>query len=225
VAYTNPTAPNLADFITFCAGQGVPAIALPVDSDWYRWALDWSQSLVRFAPAPIPPIQYVQAVYNLGLHWLIENAPDQTGLTLVSLAWANGQVTVTTETVLGLSVGNDIQVCIAGAAPAAYNGKFMAVATGTTTLVYDMPSDPGANTSPGLLNLSFFSELRKQFNLLAFVPGIVTSASDQGTQASLTVPDQFKGLTMQDLDLIKTPWGRAYLFYAQKAGPTVVGVS
>jgi hypothetical protein len=76
-----------------------------------------------------------------------------------------------------------------------------------------------------LLNLAFFKNLRQQFNLLSFIPGIVTSASDQGTQASLTVPDAFKNLTMQDLDLIKTPWGRAYLFYAQKAGPTVVGVS
>lgn len=225
MAYTNPTAPNLADFQTFCATQGLPVIALPDSSPWYQWALDWAQSIVRCAPPCIPAIQYVQAVYNLGLHWLIENAPDQMGIALTSLTWANGQVTVTAAAATGIAVGEGINISIVAAAPAAYNGTFGAVATGANTLVYSLPNNPGTNAVPGLLNLAFFAGLRQQFNLLAFVPGIVTSASDQGTQASLTVPDSFKSLTLQDLDLIKTPWGRAYLFYAQKAGPTVVGVS
>ena len=225
MAYVNPTAPNLADFQTFCATQGVPAVALPLASDWYQWALNWSEGIVLCAPAPIPAIQYVQAVYNLGLHWLIENAQDQTGIALTSLAWANGQVTITTAAPTGMTAGESLNVSIVAAAPVAYNGTFGAVATGASTLVYPLPTNPGANTAPGLMNLAFFAGLRQQFNLLSFTPGVVTTAGDLGTSASLTVPDAFKSLTMQDLDLLKTPWGRYYLFYAQKAGPTVVGVS
>lgn len=72
---------------------------------------------------------------------------------------------------------------------------------------------------------TFFSAQRASFKLMSLVAGVVQSSSDNGTSNSLVVPDFFKNLTMQDLDLLKTPWGQEYLAYAQQFGPDVVGVS
>lgn len=72
---------------------------------------------------------------------------------------------------------------------------------------------------------TFFADQRKAFNLLTFLGGPVQAAADQGTSDSLVVPDFFKTLTLADLDLLKTPWGREYLAYAQAFGPNVVGVN
>lgn len=72
---------------------------------------------------------------------------------------------------------------------------------------------------------TFFSTQRANFKLMSLVAGVVQSSSDNVTSNSLVVPDFFKNLTMQDLDLLKTPWGQEYLAYAQQFGPDVVGVS
>lgn len=72
---------------------------------------------------------------------------------------------------------------------------------------------------------TFFTDQRSTFKLMAFVSGVIQSSTDNGTGNSLVVPDFFKTLTMQDMDLLKTPWGREYLAYAQQYGPNVVGVT
>jgi hypothetical protein len=72
---------------------------------------------------------------------------------------------------------------------------------------------------------TFFADQRKTFNLLTFTAGPVQSAADQATSDTLVVPDFLKTLTLADLDLLKTPWGREYLAYAQEFGPNVVGVT
>ncbi|SAK53519.1 hypothetical protein AWB78_01334 [Caballeronia calidae] len=74
-------------------------------------------------------------------------------------------------------------------------------------------------------NQTFFSDIRKGFKLLSFISGPVVTSADQGTSNTLLAPDFLKGLTMADLDLLKTPWGQSYLAYAQSFGPNVVGVS
>lgn len=224
MAFTNPTTPNLADFVTFCQNQGVNATVLSPTSDWFQWALNIAQDTAPYV-CEVPGIVYVLAVYNFGLHWLISQAPDTLGLGLTSLAWANGLVTATTTAALGFSVGDTFNVSIVGAAPMAYNGSYLATVMGTNTFTYPMPTNPGASTSPGLFNLVFFSQLRQQFNLLGFVAGVVQTSTDQGTSTTLAVPDFFKNLTLDDLDFIKTPWGRAYKAYEQKAGPTVIGLT
>jgi hypothetical protein len=224
MAFVDPTTPNLADFQTFCQDQGINTTVLPSSSDYFAWALDLAQDTVPYV-TPVPPVIYVLAVYNFGLHWLITQAQDVTGLSITALAWSGGLVTATTATALGFAIGQTFQVCIVGAAPAGYTGAFLATTTGTDTFTYPLPTNPGAATAPGLFNLAFFAQLRQQFNLLGFVAGVVQSTGDQGTNTALVVPDFFKNLTFADLDLMKTPWGRNYLAYAQKAGPTVVGLS
>ena len=72
---------------------------------------------------------------------------------------------------------------------------------------------------------TFFTTQRTTYKLLTFTPGVVGAASDEGTAETLLVPDFMKGLTLSALDLLKTPWGRDYLDYAQQYGPNIVGVS
>ena len=60
-------------------------------------------------------------------------------------------------------------------------------------------------------SIGYFEYLRQNFGLNSFLPGIVTATYDQGTGTSLLVPEGLKNLTIADLALTKTPWGRTYL--------------
>lgn len=224
MAYVSPSTPNLADFITFCRGQGVVAAVLAADAPDFQWSFDFAVDRCPCAPG-MPAGPYVNACYNLGLHSLIEMAQDQTGLGITALAWGNGLVTATAAVALGYDVGETFQAKVVGAAPAAYTGPICATVTGAQSFTYPLETNPGAATAPGMFNMQFFAAARKSFQLNAMVAGPVESTGDQGTNTKLIAPDFFKNLTMEDLDLIKTPWGRRYLAFAMKAGPTVVGVS
>lgn len=58
--------------------------------------------------------------------------------------------------------------------------------------------------------LGYFAYLRKDFGLNNFVAGVVQSAYDETTGNTLVVPEGLKNLTVNDLSLLKTPWGRQY---------------
>ena len=63
------------------------------------------------------------------------------------------------------------------------------------------------------------------FGLNAVSTGLVVSSSDESTSATLTAPKWAEGLTIEQLGMMKTPWGRSYLDYLQKAGPTIWGIT
>jgi hypothetical protein len=65
---------------------------------------------------------------------------------------------------------------------------------------------------------TFWSDLRTKLGMNSFSPGLITSASDQGTAESMYIPEQIKGMTMMDLQLAKSPWGRKYLMIAGQWG-------
>jgi len=66
---------------------------------------------------------------------------------------------------------------------------------------------------------TFFADQRKNFNILGFVPGVISSTSDEGTSESLLNPEFMQKLSLADLQYLKTPWGRQYLSIAQRVGP------
>jgi hypothetical protein len=68
-------------------------------------------------------------------------------------------------------------------------------------------------------NSTFWQDLRNKLNINNFTPGLTNSASDQGTSEGMYILPIFSGLTMLDLQLLKTPWGRAYLAFAGQWGP------
>ena len=90
--------------------------------------------------------------------WLIE-APAYgvwSANSLLSLSWATGVATGSTTTNHGISVGQWFQ--LSGSSPPGWNGWFQAQpGTTGTTLVFNISTNPGANTVLGTLVASFFS--------------------------------------------------------------------
>jgi hypothetical protein len=68
-------------------------------------------------------------------------------------------------------------------------------------------------------NSTFWSDLRNKFGIYNFTPGLTNQAHDQGTGEGLYILPIFAGMTMLGLQLLKTPWGRAYLAFAGSWGP------
>lgn len=64
----------------------------------------------------------------------------------------------------------------------------------------------------------YFQWLRKEMNVSGFVTGIVNSSSDNGSSVGLVVPEQANNLTLSQLALTTTPFGRYYLGLAQDFG-------
>jgi hypothetical protein len=65
---------------------------------------------------------------------------------------------------------------------------------------------------------TFWNDLRDKLGINSFLSGLVTSAADQGTAESTYIPEQIKGMTLMDLQLAKSPWGRKYLMIAGQWG-------
>lgn len=100
-----------------------------------------------------------------------------------------------------------------------------------TLMVYNLAGATLIETAPDVHppvifqdDLTYFEYLRKKFGLTSFVAGTISASSDEGTSMSLNVPENLKYLTLADLALTRTPYGRIYLQYAEKYG-TIVGLS
>ena len=85
--------------------------------------------------------------------------------------------------------------------------------------VYNLATDRLINFAQDLPNQSYFTNLRKTWNLTIPVVGVASSGSDQGTSSAWLNPEQLRMLTLADLQTLKTPFGRQYLGIAQSYGP------
>jgi len=82
MAFVDPATPNQADFDTFAYNQGITTAELPADSDYLVWAYQYGVSwTTQTASALMPAPSYVLACYNLGFHYLLKVAQDQSGQT------------------------------------------------------------------------------------------------------------------------------------------------
>lgn len=79
--------------------------------------------------------------------------------------------------------------------------------------------------APDQTSLTYFADLRAKLGFDNFVAGVINSTNDNGTSQSMTVPEAMNTLTFQDLQTLKSPWGRVYLGLAQSYGPTIWGMS
>lgn len=91
---------------------------------------------------------------------------------------------------------------------------------GGDILVNDAPDDQEVlypTNNPD--NLFYWAYLRKQWNILGTGPtGAVQSTGDESTNASYTVPKVYEALTPDQVQNLKTPWGRRYLGIAAQVG-------
>jgi hypothetical protein len=102
-----------------------------------------------------------------------------------------------------------------------------------TLAVYNLATHLIFLITPDQVGQSYFANARGNnsstippgFALNAPQTGLVVTSSDQGTSVGLTAPTWAAGMTVADLGYYQTPWGRAYLAFAQSYGPTIVGLS
>jgi len=233
---TNQT--SIGGFTTFVRNvMGISANYLPDSSAYLAYAYDHALNLVNLDLACLPAQTgawsiYAQAVYNLAGALLIETVPDQAW-PVAAASWSVGLAAITTTAPNTFSPGD--RVLPSGISPLAYDqppapgrGYYQVSAVADPThFSYGVSPNPGtANLLPGAqVAMTYFTQARLSFKLASFFPGVVGSAGDQGTSVGMDNPEFMKGLTLMDLQLLKTPWGRAYLAIAQKSGPTVWGLN
>jgi hypothetical protein len=78
-------------------------------------------------------------------------------------------------------------------------------------IVQDNPNLPPPDNT-------YWTDLRQSLGINNFIPGFINAANDEDTSAALLVPLNLQNLTLADLQMLKTPWGRAYLAIAQSVG-------
>jgi hypothetical protein len=225
--------PDLAGFTQFVRNVvGIPVGNLPDSDPVLQHALDYALNIVNLdlgmvSAQPSSWSPYELAVFNLAAHVLIEYAEDSS-YPIAALSWAAGLVTGTTGSPHTILPGDTAKlVAVSPLAYAPPSGVTITDVTNTTHFGYHLPRDPGTATIlPGAsIQGQYFAKARKAFKLNTFVPGVVSSTSDLSTSVGLDNPDFFKNLTLDQLQLLKTPWGQRYLSIAQKYGPSVWGLT
>lgn len=88
-----------------------------------------------------------------------------------------------------------------------------------TQMVYNFGADFLVNYAPDQPGQTYFKDLREALGLNKFIPGLISASNDETTGQSWMIPDIFKEMNLSELELLKTPWGRFYLGWAQKYGP------
>lgn len=95
---------------------------------------------------------------------------------------------------------------------------------GTDRVVNYAPDTDSSPLYPGT-DQPYFEGMRAKLNIGGFVGGVISSAGDQGTSQSMTLPEQMSNLTFDDLQTLKTRWGRIYMGIAQTFGQSDWGMS
>jgi hypothetical protein len=109
-------------------------------------------------------------------------------------------------------------LCSVQGLPGAWNMYALAVyGLAADTLILFAQDAPDAPVYKD--GLAYWAWIRKQYNVLAFFPGVVQSSSDEGTSTTYMVPHGFENFTVMNLQNLKTPYGRFYIGIAQSWGP------
>lgn len=87
-----------------------------------------------------------------------------------------------------------------------------------TLCVYNLATDNLINFAQDQPGQCYFVDLRASFKINSFAPGVITESHDESTGQSLLNPEFMKNLTMANLQMLKTPYGRNYMGLAQSYG-------
>jgi len=94
-----------------------------------------------------------------------------------------------------------------------------------TLSVYNFAADRLLNFALDQPGQSYFKDTRSALGLNSFAAGLVAASSDQGTAQTLEVIEAAKRMTITDVQMMKTPYGRVYLDFAQAYGSTIWGLT
>jgi len=84
--------------------------------------------------------------------------------------------------------------------------------------VYNLATDRLINYAIDVPDQTYFMDVRKKMNITTVSLGVTSGSSDGQTSQQYLNPKFMETLTMGDLQLIKTPYGRAYIELAQSIG-------
>ena len=85
-----------------------------------------------------------------------------------------------------------------------------------TMAMYNFATDWLINNAPDLECQTYWEKLRAKWMVNSPISGVVESTADKSTSTSLRVPEVFNNLSPFDLQLMRTPYGRAYMAIASK---------
>lgn len=91
--------------------------------------------------------------------------------------------------------------------------------------VYNLAADRLINFALDIPNQTYFQDLRTNYRISQISVGVASSANDQGTAVGILNPKAMETFTMQDLQTLKTPYGRIYMGFAQNYGVSLWGLS
>lgn len=218
--FTDPTTPNLTDYQAFLTGVvGIAAQNLPFSAGvatdgttttltdaaqvWgmNQWVGYWAYDSTQGSQTPI-----------------ISNTT--TTLTLspalaVPVAVGDAYLVLSSITVASFTMAMDLVNTDLSAAP----GMIYPLA------VYNLAADRLLNFAPDVQNQTFFKDVRAQFRMTDISVGVSSSVNDQGTSVGILNPESMQGFTLLDLQTLKTPYGRAYMAFAQSYGGALWGLS
>lgn len=218
--FTNPTAPNLREYLSFLYGAvKIPPSQLPSASGTATGGstttlLDTAQTwaLNRWAGYFVDDSTEGQTAAVLS-----NTADTLTFATAVSQAIAGGdQYLIVTDSVFTslLIAKETVNETLNCASPTLY-----------TLAVYNLAADRLINFAPDQPNQTFFKDLRKDLRIADVSVGVVSGSSDESTSTSILNPEAMKNFTLQDLQTLKTPYGRTYMGLAQAYGSTIWGLT
>lgn len=84
--------------------------------------------------------------------------------------------------------------------------------------VYLLATSFLVNWCPDQTGQTYFADLQKKYNLNGFTGGVVQSSADQSTSQTMLTPQFLSGLTVQQLQALKDPYGRQWLSMQQGLG-------
>lgn len=217
---TNPTTPNLPDYVAFLTGVvGIPNAFLPT---LLGTATDGSTAFLIDASEDWNPDQ-----------WAGFMVTDMTqGLTAVVDSNSAQSLTFVDELARPV-VGGDMYLISPDVVPTSFaiameivNGTIAQASARMYVLaVYNLAADRLINYALDVEHQTYFTDLRKMLRLNDPIIGVPAAANDGGTSVAILNPEQMKTFTLQDLETLRTPYGRQYIGIAQKYGPSIWGIS
>lgn len=145
----------------------VNVISAPLPNNLQQMGAIISQGATNLAPGTS---EVLTMASDLAAH-----APTPKALT--SLNWAGAVVTAATTAPHGITIGDAIELTIAGATPSGYDGTFLCTSTGASAFTYPLVANPGTSPAsvPGTYIPADSAELNTQ----------VTTFFSQGSQQAV----------------------------------------
>ncbi|HEY6922807.1 MAG TPA: hypothetical protein VI653_05005 [Steroidobacteraceae bacterium] len=223
---TNPTTPNQADYISFLYRVvGIPVTSLPTvvgtaTGGSLTTLVDATRTwTVNQFASPFSYVCLDTAGGQLG--YVASNNP--TTLTFAPslsapVSAGDGYVlmpdVVQSTLSLALEIVNETLAC--------------ASALLYVQAVYNLAADRLINFADDdsiIANQTYFADLRTKLRISEVSLGVISATSNETSSSTVLNPEAMKTFTLQDLQTLKTPYGRNYMGIAQAYGPNIWGLT